>query len=446
MFRAYLDKNIKASKDIVSSLKTVSLQTVNESSLPVFVKSFINAEVSEIKSKNEADKLIVNAVKLKLNFTIRPKWTILNYLFANCDSNPTAQIRNKVGIFEYYGFYTDLISKYIEESTDLILSRKTVNSLIDETNEYLYSKLVNNISAIKTRNFFIQLFKLKYGEDAEISLDSEIPYLWIKLFLEDKEFPDTESSNSGKPSGSFLTFLSKFNVHDELKDNSGVALKTIIKVFSEKYSSRDKPPGAVTEAGKAVADAGMEESGAENAGAEQTGAGAGRTGLVQTEAGAEDGRTEKKDDNYKDNTVKQKRIVIKEEDNNDTEREGKPKRIVLVEEGSSTKENKSISRHIPDSDEEKKEMPVEVIEEPENTEHKHLRRILNESELEKISKKVFRSSRFVMLNTLDKLEDYGNWADASAYLKDLFIKNKIDIYDKDVLNFINALHNYFKLL
>jgi len=431
MFRAYLDENIKASKDIVGSLKTISLQTVNESSLPAFIKSFINAEVTEIKSKNELDKLIVNAVKLKLNFTIRPKWTILNYLFANCDSNPTAQIKNKTGIFEYYGFYTDLISKYIEESTDLILSRKTVNSLIDETNEYLYAKLSHNISAIKTRNFFIQLFKLKHREDAEISLDSEIPYLWIKLFLEDKEFPVDENNNTEKTPGSFIIFLNKFNALDGIKENSGIALKTIIKVFSEKYSSPVKTP-------KTVADAGAE------AGAGETVAEVGA--VVGAVVGAGAGGTEGKGIKEKDEIVKPKRIVIKEEDDNNMGRAGKPKRIVLMEEGSNTKENESIPERIPESDEEKKEMPVEVIEESEKSEYKHLRRILNESELEKISRKIFRSSRFIMLNTLDKLEDYGNWADASAYIKDLFIKNKINIYDKDVLNFVNTLHNYFKSL
>ncbi len=41
-------------------------------------------------------------------------------------------------------------------------------------------------------------------------------------------------------------------------------------------------------------------------------------------------------------------------------------------------------------------------------------------------------------------EMYNNWEEASDFLKNLFIKNKADLYHKDVVLFVDLLNDYYK--
>ena len=91
-----------------------------------------------------------------------------------------------------------------------------------------------------------------------------------------------------------------------------------------------------------------------------------------------------------------------------------------------------------------KEIPSLIITEPSKIEHKKIQHLFNEEELVRIAKKIFRSSRFVMLSKFETIEKIGTWGEASQYLKEIFLKNKIALYDKDVLNFVNKLNKYFQ--
>jgi hypothetical protein len=45
---------------------------------------------------------------------------------------------------------------------------------------------------------------------------------------------------------------------------------------------------------------------------------------------------------------------------------------------------------------------------------------------------------------MDKLSEFKTWKEASRYLKEIFSNNNVDIYNKDVLKFVNVLNDYFK--
>jgi hypothetical protein len=49
-----------------------------------------------------------------------------------------------------------------------------------------------------------------------------------------------------------------------------------------------------------------------------------------------------------------------------------------------------------------------------------------------------------MNEAFDDMEKFRTWNDASAYLKELFIKNKVDLYNKRIVLFIDILNDHFK--
>ena len=44
----------------------------------------------------------------------------------------------------------------------------------------------------------------------------------------------------------------------------------------------------------------------------------------------------------------------------------------------------------------------------------------------------------------EKLSSFKTWFEASNHLKEIFLSNDVDIYNKEVVKFVNTLNEYFK--
>ncbi len=48
--------------------------------------------------------------------------------------------------------------------------------------------------------------------------------------------------------------------------------------------------------------------------------------------------------------------------------------------------------------------------------------------------------------SFEKLSECRSWKEASNHLKNIFQNNEVDIYNKEVITFVNVLNEYFKKL
>ena len=206
----------------IKNIDSLSIQAIRKSTLLPFVKKFIIVEAKETINDDTLNTLIAKAIKLDINYALRPKWTLINYLFGDADSKNVKEILRKVKIFQFYSYYTDLITDFINDKSISYITIGKIRELIDEVNSVLYEKLTTNVTSIKIRNFFLQTFKLKYQQNSDITLSSRIPFQYLRLFLEDKSFDD---------------ILEKFHIIDRISDGIELELKTIIKVLTDKYST-----------------------------------------------------------------------------------------------------------------------------------------------------------------------------------------------------------------
>ncbi|MCE1164226.1 MAG: hypothetical protein LWX07_02355 [Bacteroidetes bacterium] len=397
MFEKITEKRIREASSVIDKLRDYSYESVINSDLSEFLINFIISESSNYGSKESLLKSADRAVKLFINYTLRPRWTLLNYIFGNVDAKPSAEILRKVEIFTFYHYYLELIRSVAADSEQISVKRITVESALESVNRDIYEKLTTDISSLKIKNLFVQVFRLKYGDNTEISLDMSVPFYFIKLFLDDKEY-----------NGLYAKFGKSFSDTDE------VELKTIIKILSGKYSGSDIPEPlksdevfthkqeTFTERKKPAAETATEEQTPEPLKAEET---------------------------------------IKADE--------KPLQHHFVE----THANESNLKETPSIKTEIKEPEIkrEVIEETPpavpvqaEDENVRLKYLFKEEEIKNISKKVFKGRKHLMMESLLEIEKLPNWRETTGYLKKVFLDNRVNYYDKSVILFVDILSDYFE--
>jgi hypothetical protein len=226
VFEDLIQRKIKEEKTKAKNVMVFSTEGIAKSDLSLFTKGFVNIETkSENITPEILNQLIEKSIKLGFNYTLRPKWTLLNYIFGNLESVSANIVLRKLEIFRFYKFYEESVRKYAKEKNPLAITKKTVIKLFDDADTILHERLLTDPNAVKTKNFFLQLFRLKYAENVDLSLNSSVPYGYIRIFLEDK---------------SFYGLLEKFDVIKKLHDGKEIELKDIIKIVSGKFVSEQE--------------------------------------------------------------------------------------------------------------------------------------------------------------------------------------------------------------
>lgn len=390
MFVDIIDKKIKneVSKALsgLKNKKQFSINEILQNNASDFTKQFIRQEVikegaygqyhtnsgyesstnglvlnlNTIIDKERLCKIVEKSVKLQFNYTIRPKWTILNYVFGKMESVPVDVVKNKLSLFSYYKYYVDTILNYINdrpEPSTPIITKKRVQILLDDTDTIIHEKLLTNPSSTKVKNFFLQLFRLKYEDIYQPKLDDSIPFGFIRIFLEDKSFY-----------GTLERFFQFYNyIYDELSDGENlydskeIKLKDIIKII---------------------------------------------TGQIKIEEAEMKYITPEVSDDY----------------------------LFLIDDAFEEKNENRETK--PESNEKKDETLIEVGKE-------QAIELFSKEEIERIQKKVFKNNKPLLLKFFEQLKNYNFWDEVSEHLKTTFENNDVNIYDEDVVKFVDKLNDYY---
>ena len=95
MIESLAKDKFKQEREKIENIDNFSLQEIRKSTLLPFVKKFILVEAEEIINEATLNTLIAKAIKLDINYTLRPKWTLINYLFVGADSKNVKEILRK---------------------------------------------------------------------------------------------------------------------------------------------------------------------------------------------------------------------------------------------------------------------------------------------------------------------------------------------------------------
>jgi hypothetical protein len=366
MFEKFVNGKISSEYEIAEKLNDLSRESILKSSLSDFTKNFLINDFESIKDEVELKEIISKSNKLYFNYTIRPKWTLLTFLFNNFESRSPNEILKKLNYFPFYKFYSDSIKSYIEENSPIFVTKTDVQKIIDTTNNVILEKLNNEISNLKIKNFFLQIFMLKYEDESRYNLESSVHYSFIKIFLEDKTYKDL-----GK----------KFSNVKDLSEDSEINLKDIIKVLTDKFVNLEKSSDEIV---------------------------------------------------LSDEKEAVKPFEIKKEQKENLTKAPKPKEKKQVYSDELVKKAEEIIQ---------KKLPEVVSEE---NDIKGIPGLFDARHSERILDKIYKSDLIKRQKSFDKLENIKNWTDATKHLKEIFKNNNVDIYNKDVVLFVNILNEYFK--
>ncbi|MEO8208936.1 MAG: hypothetical protein ABI840_00130 [bacterium] len=397
MFENFVFEKIQEEKNVVQNIDELSKENILKSELSDFSKNYLTNDFSEEIDEGETLSRIEKSNKLYFNYAIRPKWTLLTFLFGNFESRPPNEIVKKLNVFPFYKFYTDAISDFIKSNSQIFVTKTEITSIIDETNKAIYERLTNDISNVKIKNFFLQIFNLKYNDESKYNLESPIPYSFLKIFLEDKSYPG---------------LAKKFSVIKNLNDQSEINLKDIIKVLTDKYNiygkakikAEEKEPDEIII--KDVKQKIKEE-------------------INKTESKnsiLDISLTEKSLDAEKDSTLKEQINI---------NRESVPEKIYSSQLLTANEDTqKKVKDYLPGESEIKSDSV--------------LKELFNEKQSQKILTEVYNSDLIEREKSFEKLNQFKAWSAASNHLKKIFKENRVDIYNKDVVDFVNILNEYFQ--
>jgi len=379
------------------------IQILN-SNLSDFTKNYLLYEFNEKTDSNEFIQKITKSNKLYFNYTIRPKWTLQTFLFNNFESRPPTEIVKKLNLFTFYSFYSDAIKDFITDNFQIFITKGEVTSIIDHTNEAIHKKLTGDINNAKIKNFLLQIFLLKYDSESNYNLESTIPFSFIGIFLEDKSFLDLEK---------------KFGVIKGLNNETEISLKDIIKVMTDKYNVPEKQE--VTETVQVPVNKVIEKP-------------ALKEELKKTEIKKDSSKTEDKNDE----------IILSDKIKPKTSIPEVKKPAGLKSEIKKSGEN-IYSKQLIEADKKTASVPrTEEVKSPAPVKGSYLNDLFNEKQLDKILSKVYKSDLTDKEKSFSKLSNFKTWPEASKHLKEIFKTNQVDLYNKDIISFVNILNDYYK--
>lgn len=471
MFREFVDNKIKRETEQFANAKIITKDLISKSEVSDFTNNYLLFYLTDDTKAEDIPAMVDKANKLYFNYALRPKWTLINFLFNNFESRSPSEILKKLKLFPFYKYYTDAVSDFINDNSMIFITKGEIENIIDRTNQAIHNKLTVEITGQKIKNVFLQLFILNDFFEEKYNLESVIPFSFVKIFLTDKNYSD---------------ILSKFDVLGDKLDHENIQLKDIIKVLTGKSDGNVNNGNENTDARRPIPARDLKAS-------------SGNTITENNKGLHENSLKESKIIDEKEfdlkasgkSIVKNKNeieIADKNIDKNKNERESdfsikkiinEPNEISLKSteekrndsgEGFVIKEKIETSDPVPsddnlgstDSYNDKKEKTIDIpLDEMKQVstdnnmrsekiiyKHKNIdfKELFSEKELDSILNRVYDSNLMARQRSFEKLNNYKTWFEAFNHLKEIFKNNKVDIYHRDVIRYVDALNEHFQNL
>lgn len=428
MFQEFVEKKIKKESDLLQFTGVISKELISKSDISDFTKNYLLFYLTEETTPEDISSMVVKSNKLYFNYALRPKWTLINFLFNNFESRSPSEILKKLNLFPFYKYYTDAVSDFINDNSMIFITKAEIENIIDRTNLAIHNKLTVDITGQKIKNVFLQLFIINDFREDNYNLESEVPLSFIKIFLADKNYPD---------------LISRFSALKDTGDDDNVKLKDIIKVLTGKLSAEEKVPAenAVREISENVKPEDVKpDNPVVRANITEENKIKNDSGLSKTDKQSASVQKQQQ----KEETSGSEGFVIKRKIETQDTVKITPSEKSVTDKKSETEnigsEDKSLNVTEPKNADKDK---VSVSKESLKLKNIDFKELFSEKELDSILIRVYDSNIIYRQRSFEKLNTYKTWFEAFNHLKEIFKNNKVDIYHKDVLRFVDVLNEHF---
>lgn len=201
MFQDFANRKFR---DYMSMLEfpagRITFERIWGSTLPPFITSFLENYIPKHNiplDKKDFEDLLNKAIVFNINYIIKPKNTLLKFLFGERETRPAAYILNRLKYFQFYGYYITNIEDFIAVNSLEVVSCNQIEHLLNEVNRNIYEE----ISGRQSQAHRMSLVKLLYyffhdlGENNPINI--KLPRKILSAYFSDKGFHEIKKKIDG---------------------------------------------------------------------------------------------------------------------------------------------------------------------------------------------------------------------------------------------------------
>lgn len=194
MFEEFSNKKIAEYLGLVEfSSGRISFHQIQTSSLPDYIIHFCNCSIGEndVVTKDELEDLFRRAVAFYINYVLKPKQTILKFVFGEFESRPAEYVIERLKYFQFYEYYPNHLLEFISNNSPLTVSKEQVNFILEQIDKKIYEEITDESNKDSVR---LNLLKLIFYFFADIienkPVNKKLPKKLLSIFLSDKGFKD----------------------------------------------------------------------------------------------------------------------------------------------------------------------------------------------------------------------------------------------------------------
>jgi hypothetical protein len=172
----------------------VSVHSLNNTKLPPYIVNFFECQYprsNQSLTKAEFEKTLHKAIIFSINYIIKPKATIIKFIFGTVETRPAEYIKQKLNYFQFYNYYISHIEDFIELNNPQTISKNQVEHLINEINSKIFQEINNPVNSDTQK---LNLIKLLYYFFLDLTdnnpINIKLPKKILSVFFQDKGYPE----------------------------------------------------------------------------------------------------------------------------------------------------------------------------------------------------------------------------------------------------------------
>src|SRR5260221_1892709 len=145
MLQDFVKKKFNDYSSLVEfTAETTSFRKIRVSSLPAFIINFFecsSVSKDEPLGRKEFDILLNKAIIFNVNYIIKPKHTLLKFLFGEVETKPVEYINDRLAYFQFYGYYITHIADFISLNSLDIVSVNQAEHIINDITKRQFEQI-----------------------------------------------------------------------------------------------------------------------------------------------------------------------------------------------------------------------------------------------------------------------------------------------------------------
>lgn len=383
----------------------INFERIWSSNLPPFIVSFLENYIPKHNiplDKKDFEDVLDKAVVFNINYIIKPKNTLLKFLFGERETRPASYILNRLKYFQFYGYYITNIEDFIAVNSPEIVSFTQIEHLLNEVNRNIYEEISGPRSVAHRMNLVKLLYYFFHDLGENNPINIKLPRKILSAYFADKGYNEIKQKID--------SFFS-----DEIFIQEAVEL---MDPENKKLPKAKIDYGVTDEqVQKLISKAKTEFTSRENAERE----------IERIIKSDEEITFEEPEVNIK---------LIREQEAKMPVSQKHEEEIVLGDELLYSddllfaSQFNEITPPAQITDEDKRKRLIEDL-------------FCEASYRKKIIKKIFRKSEDDFLSTVNSILDKRSWDEAVGIIEDLFKNNKVNLYTNESVKFVDIFQEYF---